>query len=864
MEHKFNFFSLYYFKSFNIKLEHIILFFVIFGFTGNLRAQEIPEYDELTVQLFVPNLGSSELPVAIENQTAYLSIKDLFDFLKIKNEVNGSNITGFLLNPDAKFNIDLIKQEVQYKDVTYPLTTEDFIITPTTAYLKSNYFGDIFGLTTNFDFRRLSVTLITDLELPRVRELRLQEMRDNLKTIKEGFVADTVINRNYPFFKAGMVDWGVITTQQTNGTNDNRFNLGVGTMIAGGETNVLLNYSTRVPFVSRNQFYQWKLVNNESALFKQVTAGKIFTRATSSLFAPVVGLQFSNSPAINRRSFGTYTLTDITEPRWTVELYVNNVLVEFTEADASGFYSFEVPLVYGNTMVNLRFYGPYGEERSEDRVINIPYNFIPKNEVEYTLSAGIVENDDTSKFGRFNLNYGVGNALTIGAGIEYLSDVSSGEIMPFVNTSIKFAPNLLFSGEYTYGVKGEGLLSYRSPSNLQIDLNYINYNKDQTAINFNYLEERKLTLSMPIRNKFLSAYTRFSLNQIILPTSEFTTAQLLISGVLFGISTNVTTYGLFNDRNLNPTIYTTLSQTYRLPGQFLFFPKIQYSFSDQEFTNMVLGLERPFLKRGYLNLSYENNFLRNNYTFQVGLRYIFNFAQTSLTSRIGNQNSTFVQSSRGSFLYDDATNYLQATNRSGVGKAGITVLPFLDLNNNGTKEENERGVPGIEFKNNKGRVTYNDDFTEVRITDLEPYNQLLLEIDPTSIDNISWKVQNSSIQIETMPNQFRTLYLPIYVVGEVSGSVYFKAENAKKGIGRILVNILDKDGVFIDQVLSEGDGYFTYLGLKTGKFKAVIDPEQLENIGYTASPAEIEFTIEETEFGDIVDDLEFVLEKKTN
>ncbi|PAM94542.1 hypothetical protein B4N84_12105, partial [Flavobacterium sp. IR1] len=128
----------------------------------------------------------------------------------------------------------------------------------------------------------------------------------------------------------------------------------------------------------------------ESKLFKQVTAGRIFTRATSSLFAPVSGDQVSNSPMYNRRSFGTYSLNDYTEPRWTVELYVNNILVDFTEADASGFYSFEVPLMYGNTAVSLRHYGPWGEERIEERVINIPYNFVPKNEVEYTLSAGIV------------------------------------------------------------------------------------------------------------------------------------------------------------------------------------------------------------------------------------------------------------------------------------------------------------------------------------------------------------------------------------------------------------------------------------------------------------------------------------------
>jgi hypothetical protein len=403
------------------------------------------------------------------------------------------------------------------------------------------------------------------------------------------------MQRRFPFFKPGSLDWGVITTQQTAVENDNRLMLGLGTMFLGGETNLMLNYSTRVPFTSRNQFYQWRFIDNESKLFKQVTAGRIMTRATSSLFAPVSGVQISNSPMQNRRSFGTYLLNDYTEPRWTVELFVNNVLVDFTQADASGFYSFEVPLMYGNTSVNLRFYGPWGEERIEERMINIPYNFVPKNEVEYTASAGIVENEEMQRFGRFNLNYGLSNAITIGGGVEYLSGVESGEVMPFVNSSMRLAQGLLFSGEYMYGVRGDALLSYRTPKNLQLDLNYINYDREQTAINFNYLEERKISLSTPIRTAGFSMFGRFSINQIIMPTTEFTTAQLLLSGAVMGISTNFTTYGIYNDRIKRPTIYSALSQTYRLPNKFLFSPQVQFDFSRNNFNNIILELERPYL-----------------------------------------------------------------------------------------------------------------------------------------------------------------------------------------------------------------------------------------------------------------------------
>ncbi len=831
---------------------------------GNSFAQEFPEYDELTVEMHIPKIGMMELPVAIKDQDAYLSVKDLFDYLQIKNETSEDSevITGFLLQPDATFSIDPAQAQIFFKEETYPLSAEDFIQTPTTLYLRSDYFGKIFGLHTDFSFRSLSVNLDTELELPIIREKRLQKMRDNLNTMRGIVTPDTIIERNYPFFKAGMADWAVITTQQTSGQSDNRFNLGLGTMIAGGEANVLLNYSTKVPFNSRNQFYQWRYVNNQSKIFKQVTAGKIFTRATSSLFAPVVGAQISNSPLVNRRSFGTYTLSDVTDPRWMVELYVNNVLVNFVQADASGFYTFEVPLMYGNTLVNLRFYGPYGEERTEDRAINIPYNFVPKNELEYTLSAGMVENEERSKFSRLNFNYGLSNTLTFGGGVEYLSGVTSGEVMPFVNSSVRIASGLLFSGEYTYKVKADGLLSYRTPSNFQIDLNYINYDKDQTAINFNYLEERRLSLSMPIRSKLFSAYTRFSLNQIILPTTEFTTAQLLLSGVFMGISTNLTTYGLYNDRTKKPTIYSTLSQTYRLAYQLLFSPQIQYDFSSQGFTNLILNLERPVFERGFMNLGYEHNFQRNTYTFQVGLRYLFDFAQTSATSRIGNQNSSFVQSARGSFLFDDSTNYLTYNNRSSVGKGAITVIPFLDLNFNGKWDKEEPKVPGLKLRNLGGRLVYSEDQTTIRIYDLQPYVQLLIEIDPISLDNIAWKVRNPVIAVETVPNQFKTLHIPIEVLGEVSGMVYFKDDSGSSGQGRIIVNILDEAGETVARILSEGDGYFTYLGLKPGKYSASIDAEQLQNLGYFASPLEFPFEILIDQYGDIVDNLEFTLQKK--
>ncbi|MDT0676949.1 hypothetical protein [Autumnicola musiva] len=827
----------------------------------NLKAQEVfPEYDELTVEINIAKMGVIEIPITIKEQEAFLPVRQLFDYLKVKNEIRNGKISGFIIHPDSTYQINPETAEIYFRNKVYPVSASDFIESPTGLYLNSDYFGEIFGLNTSFSFRSLSVKLETDLELPAIKEMRLQKMRENLDQVTGVIKPDTSIARNYPFLKAGTLDWGVVTTQQENLENDNRFTLGLGTMFLGGETNLLLNYSTRVPFDSRNQFYQWRYINNTNKIFKQVSVGRIFTRATSSLFAPVAGVQVSNTPMQNRRSFGSYILSDYTEPRWTVELYVNNVLINFTEADASGFYTFEVPLMYGSTAVSLRFYGPWGEERIEERVINIPYNFVPKEELEYTLSAGVVEDEDNRRFSRLDLNYGLSNGITIGGGAEYLSEVQSGEIMPFISSSMRLAPNLLFSGEYMYGVKGEGILSYQAPRNLQIDLNYAKYHEDQTAINYNYLEERKISFSAPIRTKRFSLFSRFSINQIIMPATEFTTAQLLLSGAVMGISTNFTTYGIYNDRTKDPTVYSTLSQTYRLPYQILLSPQLQYDFSRQQVNNAILEAERPVFQGGFVNMAYESNFISDAHIFEIGLRYTFNFAQTSLNSRIGNKNTSYVQSARGSFMLDDNTGHVIASHRTAISKAALTILPFLDYNRNGIKDPMEPGVPGMKLKN-PGMLSYNEDRTILRISELQPYIDILLEIDPTSLDNIAWKIPNPKIRVTTIPNQFTEIQVPVEIMGEVAGMVYLKQGSNIEGQGRIIINIFDEKGNRAARILSEGDGYFTYLGLKPGDYTAKIDTEQLEKLGYKASPEEKAFEIQVDEYGDIVDSLEFILEK---
>jgi hypothetical protein len=489
----------------------ILAFLILLGTKVTAFGQV--EYDEVPVFLEIPQVGGGEINSVIRGTELFLPVTDLFDFLRIRNvpEQNLESVSGFFISPEATYIISRKENKITYQDKTFSLGPGDLIRTESNLYLKSSYFGKVFGLDCNFNFRNLSVRVNSKLELPLIREMRQEEMRKNLSRIKGEIKADTTIGRTYPMLKFGMADWSVIATEEVNGKTDARLNLALGAMIAGGEATANLYYDNQQPFTEKQQNYLWRYVNNDFSAVRQVMAGKIATHAISSIYNPVVGVQITNTPTTYRRSFGSYTLSDRTEPGWIVELYVNNVLVDYVKADASGFFTFEVPLVYGNTIVKLKFFGPWGEERIREQNISIPFNFLPVNTLEYTASAGIVEDSVGSRFTRANINYGATGSITLGGGVEYLSSVTSGPAMPFVNTSIRITNNILLSGEYTFGVRAKGTFTYRLPSNMQLDLNYTWYDKDQKAISFNYREERKAVLAMPLRIGKFSTYRRMAL-----------------------------------------------------------------------------------------------------------------------------------------------------------------------------------------------------------------------------------------------------------------------------------------------------------------------------------------------------------------
>src|ERR1700730_6877376 len=197
---------------------------------GVCKAQQDDQFDEISIDMNLQGIGGFEIPAVLHRQSLFLAVSSLFDFLKIKNTASPlmDSVSGFLIFPQATYLIDKPNHRIIYQGKIFNLKPEDLILTESNLYLQASYFGPVFGLECRFSFRNLTVALIPKIEVPLIREMRQQQMRDNLNRLKGDIRADSSIGRNYSLLNFGMMDWSVISTQKSNLAGETRLNASLG------------------------------------------------------------------------------------------------------------------------------------------------------------------------------------------------------------------------------------------------------------------------------------------------------------------------------------------------------------------------------------------------------------------------------------------------------------------------------------------------------------------------------------------------------------------------------------------------------------------------------------------------------------
>jgi len=373
-------------------------------------------YDIVPVYIRVEGVGDFDSDVLYtDDELLYVNIEELFKTLQIScsSLQQGKGLVGFIEKESNTYSLDFETGQIKVGNKILN-ATKGLLEEMGSYYMESSLLEKVFGIILSFDYRSLSIKLNSNFELPIKKSERLEKIRGNISRINGEIIADSIVKRNYHLLRFGTMDYSAASFQRWKGKTDNQFGIGMGAEVLYGAFDLAVNYYDKYDFNSRNIRYLWRWIDNEKSLIKQAQIGKISNHTISFLNAPVIGAVVRNSPTTLRKAKGYYTINDITEPNWTVELYINDVLVDYTEADASGSFMFEIPIVYGFTTLKLRHYGPQGEERTEERTMNIPYTVMPAGEFEYSISAGILEDSSFNRFGKAEINYGLNRFITFG------------------------------------------------------------------------------------------------------------------------------------------------------------------------------------------------------------------------------------------------------------------------------------------------------------------------------------------------------------------------------------------------------------------------------------------------------------------
>jgi hypothetical protein len=861
-------------KTENLKKNNIFLslvskciipcIFLLYPFQTDAQDKQIRketepfDLTELMITVYLQGGYTFEADVLISaSEELYYNIEGLFKTLEIKCNLDLNSLVGFIGNEKNLYEINFETKIITIGDKVINIKN-GLIERFGEKYIKADLISQAFGLNFVFNPRSLSVKLTANFELLFLKQIRLEKTRNNISKLQgKTITIDTILPRNYHLFKFGTVDWSLNSSQsiakEGENNNINTTNLSIGSELLFGEANFSLNYSDQSKFDINQIQYNWRWINNDNKLIKQARFGRIGAQNIPQVNSPIIGATINNNSNTVRKASGFYIITDITEPNWKVELYINDVLVDFTEADASGLYVFKVPNVFGYNTLKLKFYGPLGEERTEERTKNTPYRFTPIKTLAYSLTAGILQNTKNTYYSRLILDYGITNFLTITAGLEYLSTKPNNIFVPFAKISFQPTSKLILNLDYLNQENFKGLLNYYITSSTFLE---IDYSKRKIA-ELNKLERIKIQLSTPFKTKIISGLTRLVLQQYRYEKFNYNQINFTFSGFYKQLKFNSSSFANWATAN-TPQINSALALSYKLKNGMALVSSANYNVTAKKISNVRAQLQMKVLEMN-LSASYMRSFLSQSDFLTLSLTYNLPFARLGFSGNYNDQNFNFNENAQGSLVFGGDNTFVQTRNNSAMGKGGILLHPFLDVNQNGTFDKGEKKVLLSSVNVPGATVAISKKDSIVRILDLNAFINYTIEFSDTSLDYISWRFKKKTYQVMVDPNQYKHVFVPIIAVGEISGTVFLKKGKNIEGQGRVNLQIFDEKENKVAETLSEFDGYYSYLGLKTGKYTIRVDPKQLKALNYLSVPLVHEIVIKASEYGNILDNLDFNL-----
>ncbi len=601
------------------------------------------------------------------------------------------------------------------------------------------------------------------------------------------------------------------------------------------------------------------------------------------------GARVSSFPLDRTGEFDSVNLVGEMPLGWEVELYRNDVLLDFGSSRQDGRYEFEeVPLLFGLNVLRLAFFGPQGQRREEIRRVLVGPGQTPPGEFNYRVAVNqqdeyliTVRDDDPNIDDQqgevralMEAEYGISKNLSLAASVSSLA--LPGGRRSYGSLGMRFGWRGLYTRFDLMGAD-EGGTAARLGAQLSMPLN-LSLLMEHTELN-DFISEQ-----YPDNGDPTVRVSKLGLNGVV-PFGSLFRVPFSITGELKTkesgdtntkirnrISTWISRISLSNRlewlRSSNGGVETTNMTGSLLAGGRLFRTavrgELQYRVEpESDLTRGILTLERNFGRDTTGRVSMDRSFVNEEVTtWLAALSHRFDIAAVGLNGSWADDGSaTAFLSLSFSLGREPRTGGWTMRAQPIADKGSASARVFLDNDFDGTFGPGDTPIEGALFDVGRGisRESTNADGV-VLLTGLAPWHDVNVVLPPQGLEDPYWAPTSDGYTIKSRPGVTTLTDFPVLVTGEVDGVVYLRRDGRKMEVADVALQLLDESGEIVLETRSAFDGFFLFESVRPGRYTVRVDAEQMQRLNMLAGDPR---TVEIEGDGTIVSGVQFILQPAT-
>ncbi|NLO01992.1 MAG: hypothetical protein GX126_06705 [Bacteroidales bacterium] len=834
------------------------------------------DQDEETKLLFYYSATGRHYVNAIySNGYFFLPLSELFSLLYLYHEIDRSEniVKGKFYNPEVQWKLDFNSNEAQNGKERLLFSADDVRFGKADIYLKPELYEKVFGLKLKVSMNALSVALEYEGDLP-VEERQRRENR-HLGIVNRGKDDNEFIlayPRERKLIKAGVLDYNIGMLSGRGSRSFNYLFKGgaevMGGSLSGGISGTYQRNINSIRAVNTTWEYDFR----DNPFITSLRAGQLYSNGIFQ--RRVTGVALSNEPVVPRRYCNDHVIEGVTDPGSEVELYLNNRLCAFQYADDQGYYIFKFPLNYGSVRTKVQIYKPDGKIVIRHNRIITPGNFLPEGVMSYDIKAGITDDgwsgyDEGRYFYQGYIARGITKNITVKGGAAFFGREARLNYYSSLTARIneQYLVNIYVAPDLQYKT---GLAAYY-PGGGNWKISYTCF-RNESLLNLRLLEDELFAgIFFPYTLPDVKSGFRFSYRYNRFRNGTGNEFNGGVSARLRRLSFRVDYRGRINNcyeskSYADGSAFASLTYSFSgLPSSPLIVrgvmlnAKSVYDPFTRHLNSAGLRISKTFYRQGrfHIDLDYEKS--SRSFYLQAGMNINLNLFRISSGFLQMKEGFMSRQTISGSLASLPEGGKISFSNRPRVGRAGVSVLMFVDSNENGKYDKNEVLVPSSAVRLDRSVDMKLSPEGILHIGRLNSYESYNIEIIQSELQDPLLSPLNSKLSFIADPNRYKLIKIPLYRTGVIEGSVALERGEQQYPMSGLRVIIENAGSENKEIIKTFSDGTFYTMGILPGRYIVRIDQNQLDYLDLVCSPDKIEIEVRALADGDFLQDIDFVL-----